>query len=287
MNDTLRHYEPSGRLRLTLLPRLLGAMGAAVLLAFGYEFLCFAVESIYVIAVLVFMFGALLGLLALWTNTSAKSRNRAVSMGVAGVVGVTGLLASYGWNYRRFVLALAEVNPGWSVLALARQAPQAWLTGRLEAGWMIGTVLRTGPFVVAMWALEAGIVLAICALIVRNESQEPFCEACDEWTKPRGLGLPGVARSEVEGLLQRGDLAALIALEPQLAVEAAQSQIVLTRHACPQCAETAFLSVAELTYSRGNDGALAETRTSLARYAVLPRELSQRLLGRIEKRDAS
>ncbi len=282
---TLPSYQPSGRFSVSLYPRALLAIAGSVLIARGYESLLFATENMYAVGFFVLLFGLLLGFLSLWVTMSAKSRSAPISLLTALVIGLTGLIASYLSNYLRFVDAIAQDNPQWARAEIAKSALSPWLDARIEHGWVIGTVTRTGAFVVSMWIAEAIVVLGFALLPVWKTKVEPICEACEVWTKTQSVGLPGIDRSQVELLLAKNDLGTLISVEGIAQVETASSQVVLTRAYCPQCKDSGFLSVSEIVYSRNAEGGLHEERRVMAELLVLSAELNRRFAARIERRD--
>lgn len=284
---TLPRYQPSGRVSASAVPRLLAAMAGAVLLAGAYEFALFIVPWVYVLFLFVFIFGLAVGFLAQWVVERANVRSTPLALVFTVLVALSGLAASYGWNYRRFVSAVAADNPGWDFLAIARVGVPDWLRGRIEGGWVLGSSHRSGSFVITMWILEALIVFGAALLMVWQDLGRPYCEPCDVWTKSQGLGLPGVARSQVMSLLESANVAAVVELAPRADAARGDSQVVLTRAYCPQCADTAFLSVSEVSYSRNPKGELQEKKEALVKHLVLTRELSQKYAARIAARDAA
>jgi hypothetical protein len=284
----LARYKPSGEVSASFWPRLLVSLVGAVLLAGIYEFLLFLVPWIYVTVLIVLGFGFALSMLGIMLVDAGKCRSTPLAVGSTMVISLVGLIASYGWNYRRFLSAALAANPDLTFSDVGVQAVPVWLSARIESGWLINHEARDGLFFVGtMWALEAIIVLGMSVILLLAEPARPFCEACSEWTKSEGLGLPGVGRGEVEALLEKGDLRTLVQLEPTAESAPDQTRMVLSRSYCARCTDTAFLSVSEVSYHRGPKGEMNEKKHALATNLVLAGDLSSHFAKRIEKRDAA
>jgi hypothetical protein len=284
MNATIQRYAPSGAFGPLTLVYALGSLLAATLLAGVYMFLVDLLPFIYASVVLTGGFGFVLAMMSSKTVTSGHCRNRSLAAGVGLLVGAAGLAASYGWG---FVLAIHEATssyPGVTFLELAQEASfKGWLDARLEGGWKIGkgSTEISGIGVMVVWFIEAAIVVGAPVLLTLLDAAVPYCESCQAWTKSQGSSLKGLTRQDVQPLLDRGDLAGLLTMADHPGAGSAH-RIQLLRRYCPQCANTAFLSVNEIQ-TVVKDGKEQENKVELLENAVLTQKLSTQYIERFMK----
>ena len=195
MHVSLEYYQPSGKFRPSILFYATVAETGGALLAGLYELLLFYIPFIYLNFLIVLAFGAVLGVMSTWVLDRSHCRNRVVSFLLAFAIGATGLLASYTWNYRRFVSAVIEQHPEWSPLEVALVGVPAFIEGRVEAGWQMKSSTMNGAFVWAIWGIEAAAVLGLAIFMVRDLTRTPYCEACRQWTKKQAARLSGLDRT--------------------------------------------------------------------------------------------
>ncbi|AKJ01474.1 hypothetical protein ATI61_103182 [Archangium gephyra] len=279
MHSTIQRYAPSGAFGPLTLVYALGSLLAASLLAGLYMLLLDLIPFIYVSFLLTAGFGFGLAMLCSMSITAGHCRNRALALGLGLLVGATGLAASYGWG---FVLALREAastDPDVTVLQLAQEIPIGrWIDARLQGGWTVRSMEITGIGVMVIWFIEAVIVLGAPLLLAMNAAAEPYCEPCQAWTKSQGNSLKGLTRQDVQPVLDRGDLASLLTLADHPDTDSAY-RIQLLRQYCPQCANTAFLTVNEI-HTVIKDGKTEENKVALLENAVLTQKLSTQYLER-------
>lgn len=284
MNATIQRYAPSGAFGPLTLVYALGSLLAAALLAGVYMLLLDIIPFIYASVLLTAGFGFVLAMMGSKAVTAGHCRNRALALGVGLLVGAAGLAASYGWG---FLLAINEASssyPGVSLLELAQEASfKMWLDARIEGGWKIGkgSTEMSGLGVMAIWFIEAAIVVGAPLLLTMLDAAVPYCESCQAWTKSQGSSLKGLTRQDVQPLLDRGDLAGLLTMADHPGAGSAH-RIQLLRRYCPQCANTAFLSVNEIQ-TVVKDGKEQENKTELLEHAVLTQQLSTRYIERFMK----
>lgn len=283
--STLPKYQPSGRFSAALWPWLFGSLVAGALLAGAYEAAMFYVPSVYVLFVIVLVFAVGTAVLTHYVIDRGKCRSLPAAFVLATLVPLNALLWSYAWNYRRFVSAVVAKDQRWTLLEAAKEALPFWLDARIKGGWQVGDKAMNGSFVVLMWVVEALIVLGLSLYLVWQELGRPFCEPCEVWTKSHVLSLRGVGRDEIASHLENGNLPALIALEPK-ADSVAAHRIVLSCAYCPQCSETGFLTVSQVTSTPQSNGQMQDKKVLLAEHLLLPRDQNRLFAARIAKRDA-
>jgi hypothetical protein len=272
MQPPLPCYAPSGAFKPIIVVHLLGWMIVAVALAGLYELLIHFIPFIYLNLLLAVGFGFALGIAALGAVEAAHCRNRFVALVVALLLGGGGLAASYGWGYRRALSQLSSKNPGTTLPQAAQELGfGAWLQDRIDGGWYLKKNPITGAGVLAVWGIEAVIVLGIVLVATVGKAGDPYCERCRQWTRSQTARLPGVSRDNVQPLLDRGDLAGVLSLTSGL--ESDSTTMLLERRSCPQCGESAYLSMTETRLEVKKDKATT-VRTHLLTHAALTPELN-------------
>jgi hypothetical protein len=285
MQSSIQHYAPSGAFRFSIAIYAVGGLLGAILFAGLYEFLLDLIPFVYVSFMLTLGFGFGLAFMASMIIKSAHCRNRAIAAVLALVIGGTGLAASFGWGYRRALSAAVEQYPDTTVLQLAQEVSvMEWMNVRMENGWTIRNSDLTGGFVVFVWIVEALVVLGMALMVGASEAGEPYCERCQLWTESQNAGIPGLSKADVQPLLDRGDLAAVLSLPEPTGGDAAV-RIKLVRNHCPQCAETAYLTVSEIRTEVTN-GKEKENSTELIAKAQLSPKLSALFLERMNSPQA-
>jgi hypothetical protein len=286
MQTTLQRYAPSGAFNPGIFAfALVGLMGAA-LLAGLYEWLFHLNPFIYAGILLTLCFSLGLGWVGSLIIERGHCRNRLVAFVLALVIGSGGLAASYGWGYRRALSEVAEQTPGVTMLQLAQEASiERWLEFRIDNGWRIRRSTIKGTGVLAIWTLEALFVLILTAAITVHSAAEPYCERCQQWTTSQDGNITGSTREDVQPLLDRGDLAALLAM-PDRPEGDTSLHIQLRRHFCPQCAETAFLTVKEVR-TTGSNGNEKEHKTTLIENVELSPKLNASYVQRFTSQEAA
>jgi hypothetical protein len=262
MQTTLPRYAPSGAFSPVVFVYALGGLIGSVLLAGLYEFLIDLIPFIYLNALIALGFGFGVGMVGAMVIKGGHCRNRAVALVVALLIGGGGLAASYGWGYRRTLSELASQSGDATVLQLAQEVSiGTYLDARIQNGWSVRSSTIDGFGVMAIWGIEALIVLGLGLLVTMGASTEPYCEPCRAWTSNEDTKLKGLTREDAQPLLDKGDLAGVISLSDRPDADSAV-RIELKRSFCPKCANTAFLSVKEVRTEVTN-GKEKETQTSL------------------------
>ena len=272
MQPPLRCYVPSGAFKPVIFVHVWGWMLVTVALAGLYELLLYFIPFIFLNLLLAVGFGVAMGVPVLWAIEAAHCRNRGVALGVALLLGVGGLAASYGWGYRRALSQLASKDPGTSLSQAAQELGFGdWLQERINDGWYIKKNPITGAGVLAVWGIEAVIVLGILLIGTGGGGRAPYCERCRQWTRSQTARLPGIGWRRVQPMLERGDLAGVLSLTSDR--ESDSVTMLLERTSCPQCGESAYLSITDISFPV-KKGKAKKLRTSMLTHAELTPELN-------------
>lgn len=273
MQTTVQRYAPSGAFKPAVFLFALGGLLGAVALAWVYELLIDIIPFVYISILMTVGFGFGLGLLGAMAVKAGHCRNRAVAAGLALLIGAGGLAASYGWGYRRALNELAEQTPGITLSELSEVVSVGrWMDARIENGWEVRRSTISGAGVMAVWGIEALIALGLCTLVVVLGAAAPYCEPCQVWTETQDAHLEGLGAEDVASLLERGDLAGVLAL-PARPEAGTASRIQLVREFCPQCPQTAYLTVKEVRTEVKN-GKTQEHTKELLEHAELSSKLN-------------
>jgi hypothetical protein len=85
----------------------------------------------------------------------------------------------------------------------------------------------------AIWVLQAAIVLIFCVVVPFGMAKQPYCEHCERWTASFKVVLPGLDHSAASPFLASGDLDGLLNLSPmsqsQLGVQSAWLRVAQAR----------------------------------------------------------
>jgi hypothetical protein len=270
MSTHLQRYAPSGGFHPDIFVYALGGLVGAVLLAGLYELLLHLNPILFASFLLTMGFGFGLGWMGIFLIQRGHCRNRRLAFVLALVIAGGGLAASYGWGYRRALSQMADHSPGTTVLQLAQDVSvETWLETRITNGWGIRRSAITGKGVLTIWALEALFVLSLAVLITVSTASDPYCEHCQQWTGRQDAFITGHTREYAQRLLDRGGLAALLAL-PDRTADDTSTRLQLVRHFCPRCSLTAFLTVKEIRAAERGGHGKEETATLLENVELSP-----------------
>lgn len=268
-------YRPSGKFGPQVLVFVPAAIAAAWAIAWVYELALFYIPFIYINAIIVMGFGALMGVMAGAIVKRAHVRNPIVAYSSGVVIALSGLFASFFWNLLRFANEVVEQKPELSKLMVVLQGWPIWLDGRVEGGWKIKSSTMNGAAVWVIWGIEALLVVGFAIWLVREEAHNPYCEGCSKWMATQGGTLPGHDRQSVS----LDDLSQLITT-PDGALVPDGPQLALVRSYCGSCSEAEYLTVSEVKYSRNKKNELQEHKTRLASNVVLPLEARAKFTAR-------
>lgn len=192
---------------------------------------------------------------------------------------MSGLAGSYYADYQIGLFKFANTISAYGLTGNHRAISfSEWLKLRQSAGWKIngiGLELRN-EFVVAIWIIEAGVVMACCIGVAWASVGEPYCERCEKWTKSVTVKLPGLGREHISSFLASNDLDGILNLQ-SLPIRDYARSLVLTVKLCDRCNEAAYLSVAEMS------GGEKPTSKSLLTNACLTAIQTDRLLRTLQQ----
>lgn len=109
------------------------------------------------------LFGFVMTLAAVvrWLVKKTLRRRRLLACGVAALLGLGWLAASYYWAFAYGVTQIIKENPGITAEQVRVHFSFAmWVHARMLGGWNINGHELKGAVVLAMWAGEAGLTLA-------------------------------------------------------------------------------------------------------------------------------
>ena len=122
------------------------------------------------------------------------------------------------------------------------------------------------------------MIVGASILLAKTAAEMPYCESCEDWTESQEGRLKGLSRQDVQPLLDRGDLAGLLALaEPDY--PSSHGYIRLQRQHCQHCTDTAYLTVSEVSVELKKDKE-QERSEQLLENATLNRKLSTQFTDR-------
>jgi hypothetical protein len=286
----ISRYRPSGIPGALTVPLFALATGAAVLLAWVYQFLTSWIPFIQLNALIVLAYaGAVAGL----TNYAARKglcRSRAVAVLLALPVAAVAVAATYYWGWQSTIDTIAKQHPDAARADIAaRFTVWRWMDLRIEHGWKVsnhgsGGSDFTGWAVIAVWSIEGLAVLAGAVLGAWAAASAPFCEPCGQWAIKRTLLLPGLRRDSISLELESGDLAGLVGKAPLEGADGSV-RIALTAEHCKSCLQRAWLTVEEVLVTQAKGKTKEVKKTLLAKATMEPEHLS-RLLARLEPQPA-
>ncbi len=243
MSSPVARYETSGFFRSTSILLALAATVAGIALGWVYTLATRLIPIIQLNLLVTFSFGALLGGGLAWAIRKGHCRNRGLAVLLALPVALVPLASSYWFSYQSAVSMVRQIDPEQPFTL------SDYLAMRQRSGWKISDHGHDpssvdGWMVDVVWAGEALIVLGMVMFIALRAAQNPYCERCNEWGIHRALVIGGRGRGDVQPLLEKGDIDAVMALTRSPDADAVALTYAGT--VCPSCSETGFLSIEEL-----------------------------------------
>jgi hypothetical protein len=282
----LTTYNPSGFFRPLTLVRAVAAAATAAVLAWPYQALVRWIPFIYLNAILCGMFAALVAALGMWAIKTGHCRNRAIALLIALPIAATAVGATYFWDLRHAVTAVAE-GTGVPRDEIERELTfERYLQLKLEAGFTIsnhgsGGTKLDGWGVWTVWGIEALIIFGVVVFLMWGEASAPYCERCNRWAVPKKLVIPGLGREQAAPLVERGDLTGLVDLRAPPEPDPLLS-LTYTATLCPNCKETGYITVEEKRITVSKRGKRDEKTQRLVKHAALSASDRERLLTRME-----
>lgn len=241
------YYKPSGEVpAVGALAGLVGGLAAGAVLAFVYSYLVYYIPLVYLNALCVIGFAALLGMVPGYLMHACKVRNTAAGVGIALVP----VLISFYLSWAVWVsIVVSNDEAGVSALGLAAQPLLLWeLIARInEVGaWTLfrSSTPVSGIALWVVWAVEAAIVLIgapVAAAAMLGDA--PFCEKCDAWcAHERGVALLAAGDDgEVRRRVEAKDFQYVRGLGAMAEGDVEWYRVDL--HRCPTCGQMNTVSV--------------------------------------------
>jgi hypothetical protein len=240
----MEFYEHSGRCGPVGVP-IAAASGivAGAICGLAYAYIINWIPLIYVSFIATLGFGFVVGAAVAWGARIGKIRNMMVSTALGALVGLVALYCAWVFDPMARIDDVHE--PFWRLEAIWAYMKLGYAVGFWGIGQNGGAV--TGPFLAAVWIIEAVMVVGVCIVTVRKLlGEQPFCEETGQWT----TNAPNIARLSlvddqgIEAKLKRlldGDLGSLA--EFYRAANGDPAVLQLDLATCPDCPACNFLTV--------------------------------------------
>lgn len=279
--STSLYYEESGKVPPggPVIALLIGILTAA-LLSFVYAYAVSYIPFIYLNFLLTAGLGLAVGVAVAMGASLGKIRNLKV---VLALVVVTALIACYAsWVFTIYVWGGAEVlilNPAdlWTIIQVAA-----------EVGvWTLKGSTPTGAALYAVWGIEAAVIIGVSVFSAAGAyPTEPFCEACNEWTKvvelTGRLGHPEDFEAFVKGLESK-NYSVLTDLRNTEATNPVKMKVDLLD--CPSCSKVHYLTITLMITALDEDGKEEVKETILVNNLFIDGKTHQELMDWQKKLD--
>ncbi|MEX2174209.1 MAG: hypothetical protein WD872_07595 [Pirellulaceae bacterium] len=230
----------------TVLAGLATAAIGGVIYAFASYWLNIGLVRCLLMLVYAFSLGGIIA----WMANRGKIRSPLFVTVVALLCAALGMWIYWGtYDVARHGWGVA--GSAWTPQGLLRQGEDLFVNG----SWALrGRRQVTGWLLVAIWIVEAVVVLFLASGAARADAARPFCETCLEWTHPT----PSLLRLAADGNeptwqeVMAGDLPALAVFEPTDAN--ASPHVRLDLSSCPQCQHGNFVSLTGVTITSSRKG---------------------------------
>ena len=240
----MEFYEHSGRCGPVGVPitAVTGILAGAVF-GLAYAYIINWIPLIYVSFLATLGFGFVVGAAAAWGARIGKIRNMMVSTALGGLVGL--LAVYFAWVFDPMARIEDVHEPFWRLDAIWAYMQLGYTVGFWGIGQNGGPV--TGPFLAAVWVIEAAMVLGTCIVTMRKWlGERPYCEETGKWTTSEAnVGrLSLVDDQDAEAKIRRlldGDVGSLA--EFYRATDADPALLQLDLATCPGCLACNFLTV--------------------------------------------
>lgn len=260
-------YQSSGRIGALGIPAMLiAALGAGVGLGIVYAYIIAWIPIIYVSILATGGFAFALGFSVSLAASLGHVRNGTVAHLFGLFAGLVGLYAAWAWDgYARLD---GEIPVLWEPQLL-----WAYVTAFYENGaWGMGDTPVTGIPLGIIWAIEAAIIVGASTLLAGSTASTPYCESCGEWTEETE-DFKRLLPPENEYALQQlceGNLDVLT--EFTACAPGKPLSIRLDVHACPECADTRYLTVNLAKLTVNDEGEESDDTTTVVENMVLNAE---------------
>ncbi len=267
-------YRPSGKIGPLGIPAMLiTGVSLGLILGIIYTFLLVWIPFIYINFLATGALGVGLGMGVDMAARFGRVRNAAAAHFFGFVAGMAGLYAAWAWDGVARSGADDSIPALWNPIHLIGYMQVFYETGF----WGFKDTAISGLPLAAIWVLEALLVLGASTLLAGSTASTPFCESCNAWTEEAQAFKRLMPPDDPEPLTQLSD-GDLSALNQFTACQDVPDQSVrLDLFACPECAETRFLTVNLSRITVDKDGDSSEQVTTIIERMVLNAESMQQL----------
>ena len=259
----------------------IGLMGPVYMLVFGvvsavilgaiYAYLIYYIPFIYLNFFFTLGCGGIVGYLVGLGAKLGKTRNPTVVVLIGLIVG---LLASYvGW-----VVWLYALTEHQALLLMPNELLQFLGLIAVDGVWSLFGWTPTGMALYAVWALEAIMIVGLCATLAWTVVNMPFCERCNKWIEAEesiGPLAPIANPDELKAQLERGDYTFFDSLKKNTDAESSHAKVSI-RH-CPGCLQAFFLSVKSVAVKLDSDKKKEEEETTIIENLIISSDLHRRI----------
>jgi hypothetical protein len=238
-------------------------IGAAIVLALVYVYVVNWIPFIYVTFLATAAFGFGVGAAAAWGAKAGKMRNMTIATLVGGLAGLIAIYFAWAFDpMARFPQQFG--TPFWDMELIWEYVKAGYADGFWSIGGNGGAV--TGPFLAAVWIVEAVLIVGIsCWVVSHLLGEQPFCEETNQWIKIEN----GVARlslendEQIEAKLQRLLAGDVNSLTQFYHADGSSHHLQLDVAACDDCPTCNFLTVKQIVYATNKKGEVTKQETKL------------------------
>lgn len=236
---------------------------AAAVLAFAYVYIINWIPFIYVAFLATAALGFGVGAAAAWGAKTGKMRNMTIATLVGGLAGLIALY--FAWAFDPMVRFPQQFRaPFWDLELIGRYMKAGYVDGFWSIGGNGGAV--TGPFLAAVWIIEAALIIGISSFSVsRILGEQPFCEETNQWIKAE----KGVARlslendEQVDTKVQRLLAGDISSLNEFYRAPSNADHLQLDVAACDDCPTCNFLTVRAIRHVTNQKNEVTKQATKL------------------------
>ncbi|MHC4202976.1 MAG: hypothetical protein ACYSU0_23565, partial [Planctomycetota bacterium] len=227
----------------------------------------------------IFLLAVGLGILLGYVVGLAAKRSKVRSSTVCGIVGgLAGLVALYAawvaWIHGISKFEALVLSPAGIVRVMLAIAE--------EGAWEISDFTPKGAVLLAVWGVEAAILVGASAYVAwAHLAETPFCERCQAWVDDsKGIGPfePVAGREDFRSRLEREDYAVLAGLRRAEDDANAYASVELRR--CAECREVTYLTVRNVEVKiekKGEKEDRKERITEVVKNLIVPSNVEARL----------
>ncbi len=244
------YYSHSGAVGVPgLLFVLFGGTLAAAILGTIYGYATYYIPFIYISFLLTIGFGLGTGFIVGFCGKLGKIRNNIVMLFMGIFFGLLGLYCCWVvWLLASSKHEVLIFNPR-TIFAVMQEITKG-------GAWSIFSFTPTGFWLYSVWTIEALIIVGICIFTVLAVSAAvPFCERCNNWVETIYTSYPLSLIADPEEFvehLENENYECLKRLSKADRLSTNFTEVEIQR--CPECGESAFLTVKSVNLITDSDG---------------------------------